>query len=273
MRPKTAASNKAKKSVGFSLTGTKIEPPDDYVFSQGQTKASTTHKSEFYVAKAKEFESFKQIPRYSHATLAVIHPPPLKHPKDVWKPPRDLSFDASIVEVQPKRFEPKNIPEALIRPPIDEETLIRIKENAKAKPVEKLGKKMSLGAQKEYKAELKRKQEIQMKIRKADKNFKGFEEEVKKILHRPGEELIIPELGATVEMANFAEKSGKIMRFLYTCFEASTKDYNRLPPNAHVDVANHKVGKSDFVNFIRFFMKDLSETQATDIFMNLTKKL
>ena len=77
----------------------------------------------------------------------------MKHPKDVWKPPRDLSFDASIADVLPKRFEPKNIPEALIRPPIDEEVLMRIKENAKAKPVEKNVKKMSLGAQKEYKAE------------------------------------------------------------------------------------------------------------------------
>ena len=33
MRPKTAGTAKAKKSVGFSLTGTKIEPPEDYVFS------------------------------------------------------------------------------------------------------------------------------------------------------------------------------------------------------------------------------------------------
>ena len=112
-----------------------------------------------------------------------------------------------------------------------------------------------------------------MKIRKADKNFKSFEEEIKKLLQRPDEELIIPELGATVEMAHYAEKTGKIMRYLYTCFEANTKDYNRLAPNAHVEVSNHKAGKTDFVNFIRFYMKDLSETQATDIFMNLTKKL
>jgi len=33
MRPKTAGNNaKAKKSVGFSLTGTKIEAPDDYEY-------------------------------------------------------------------------------------------------------------------------------------------------------------------------------------------------------------------------------------------------
>lgn len=31
-----------------------------------------------YVAKAREFESFKQIPRFSHKLGAVIHPSPTK---------------------------------------------------------------------------------------------------------------------------------------------------------------------------------------------------
>jgi len=54
MRPKTAGS---KKSVGFSLTGTKIEPPDDYKYQNTVSKFKNT-KQDFYVAKAKEFESF-----------------------------------------------------------------------------------------------------------------------------------------------------------------------------------------------------------------------
>ena len=89
MRPKTAQS-KGKKSVGFSLTGTKIEPPDDYTYSQGTTNKFKNYKSEFQTSKASEFESFKQIPRYSHASLAVIHPPPFKRTTKAWEPPKNL---------------------------------------------------------------------------------------------------------------------------------------------------------------------------------------
>jgi len=78
MRPKTSANTKGKKSVGFSLTGTKIEPPDDYQYQLGPnaSKSSGNIKEEFYVAKAKEFETFKNLPRFSHAMQAVIHPRP-----------------------------------------------------------------------------------------------------------------------------------------------------------------------------------------------------
>ena len=62
-RPKTGNPGKGKKSVGFSLTGTKIEAPESYQFS-GTTASHTNTKTEFKVEKAREFESYKQIPRF-----------------------------------------------------------------------------------------------------------------------------------------------------------------------------------------------------------------
>ena len=56
MRPKTAG---GKKSVGFSLHGTQIEAPVDYKFQQGASNQFKNVKTDFKVAKAKEFESFK----------------------------------------------------------------------------------------------------------------------------------------------------------------------------------------------------------------------
>lgn len=85
MRPKTAGGKPAKKSVGFALQGTKIEAPDeDYQYSKGASNKYKNVKEEFYVAKAKEFESFKNLPRFSHAMGAVIHPRPVKREVNVW---------------------------------------------------------------------------------------------------------------------------------------------------------------------------------------------
>ena len=87
------------------------------------------------VAKAREFESFKQIPKYTHAPLAVICPPPwrqTKEPRHV--PPRTLAFDGSRVELGIRPTASKaEIPDHLVRPPIDEEALMRIKERSKLK--------------------------------------------------------------------------------------------------------------------------------------------
>ena len=109
-------------------------------------------KCEFKVSKASEYESFKQIPKFNHVSMAVINPPPFKKEIDIWKPPNNLQFDGSKVPLEVIRYEPKNIPEHLLRPAIDENTLMKIREMGKSGSPDKT-KKMSLGAQKEFKAE------------------------------------------------------------------------------------------------------------------------
>ena len=68
---------------------------------------------------------------------------------------------------------------------------MKIKEQSKMKP---LDKKMSLGAQKEHKLEAKRKQDIQIKIRRAEKNFRAFLNDIKKITEKADEEIVMPDL-------------------------------------------------------------------------------
>lgn len=202
MRPTTAGK---KKTVGFSLTGTKIEPPDDYKYQQGITNKFSTVKSDFKVAKAKEFQTFQQLPKFSKPLGAIIHPPPHRQEMNVWGPDTNLQFDGAKCSLSPNRKERKTLPEHLAKPAIDEITLMKIREMSQNQSPQKT-KKMSLGAQKEFKAEQKRKSEINFKIRRAEKNTKLFFDEVKKILSKPEEEIIIPEQKlATVQLALVAE--------------------------------------------------------------------
>ena len=48
-------------------------------------------------------------------------------------PPKKLDFDATRVKVLPKRYEPKNIPEHLVKPEINYEKVARVKAFMKAK--------------------------------------------------------------------------------------------------------------------------------------------
>ena len=119
---------------------------------------------------------------------------------------------------------------------------------------------MSLGAQKEHRAEAKRVSDIQFKIKRAEKNLVQFFQEVKKIMDRADEENIIPDLPATLQQARFCEKSQQLLRFLYVCFDASVRNGNDISVNAHMNVGNIRVSKNDFVAFLRFYTKNLSET-------------
>lgn len=149
---------------------------------------------------------------------------------------------------------------------------MRIRELEKSKSPGKK-QRMSLKQEKEYKAEQKRKRDINIKISKAEKNLKSLFDDWKHILQKADEEMLIPDVKATVEQAKFAEKEGKYVRFLYACFEGKTRYGGDVPRDIHLKVPNYKLHKNDFVSFIRFFKDTLNEAQATDIFMNLTKRL
>lgn len=132
---------------------------------------------------------------------------------------------------------------------------------------------MSLKQEKEFKAEQKRKRDINIKISRAEKNIKTVFDNWKQLLQKADEEHILPDVITTIEQAKFAEKDGKYVRFLYACFEAKTKNNNQISRTIHTHVPSYRLHKNDFVAFIRFYRETLNEAQATDIFMNLTKKL
>ena len=125
--------------------------------------------------------------------------------REIWKPPSHLNFDGTQVPLQPERFSQKNLPDHLVKPPIDEIALMRIKELEKSKSPEKK-QRMSLKQEKEYKAEQKRKRDINIKISRAEKNLKTVFDDWKHYLQKAEEELLVSDVRATIEQAKFAEK-------------------------------------------------------------------
>lgn len=71
------------------------------------------------VEKAKEFESYRQLPKYNKPVLACINPSPRKKRT----PPRELSPTIVVAgnqsKLQVKKVEKKQIPDHLMRAPMD----------------------------------------------------------------------------------------------------------------------------------------------------------
>jgi hypothetical protein len=119
-----------KKKVAFSATTTQINPPSAAAADMDRGRVySKTSYVEVPVSRAKEFEPFKKLPRFSHSPLGVISPlPDKKRKQQGHRPPNTLAFDGSRLKLSPKKIEDKDLPEHLVRPSIDEEALMKIRE-------------------------------------------------------------------------------------------------------------------------------------------------
>lgn len=71
------------------------------------------------VEKAKEFEAYRRIPKFNHIPLALINPSPRKKRSPTQERSPDLQLDVTKMRIIPKRYEPKVIPESLIRAPME----------------------------------------------------------------------------------------------------------------------------------------------------------
>jgi len=75
---------------------------------------------------------------------------------------------------------------------------------------------LSISEKNKLKMEHKRKSELNLKIKKAEKIIKEFFAMAKKILEKDNEELVISDCGTgTVEQAKQFEEKKKYIRFLY----------------------------------------------------------
>lgn len=136
-RPKTQGT---KKSVNFALTGTKIGPPDDVTQSKGISNQYRNTQTEFRVNRAKEYESFLNIPKFSHQNMAVIHPPPFKRERKHWMPASDLQFDGRPMNLEDERSIPKQLPDHLIKPALNEAAVSRARDRERSMSPGKKGK-------------------------------------------------------------------------------------------------------------------------------------
>lgn len=71
-------------------------------------------------------------------------------------------------------------------------------------------------------AEATRKNKIKMQIKRSETNLRSFFNELKKVLSKPDEDVIMPELKTSrVTQAKTAEKEKFFGSFMYTCFLAA----------------------------------------------------
>lgn len=86
---------------------------------------------------------------------------------------------------------------------------------------------------------------------------------------------MIQGVNCSVDQLKFAIPSetseSKVIRLLYELWLA-TENRATLSNNVHKSIPSKKIRKVEFVNFVKHF-KDLGETQLTEIYFNLTKKL
>lgn len=91
-------------------------------------------------------------------------------------------------------------------------------------------------------AEAARKNQIKLQIKRSEANLKIFFNELKKILQKPDEDVILPELATSkVTQAKAAENDKHLVSFMYTCLLAAKGPGKMLDPNAHKKPKKHDV--------------------------------
>ena len=89
-------------------------------FKRNKMSVDRTNSVKFMVvSKAKEFEVFKNLPKYSHVPMAVIHPSPKKKARVPLPPPAILDISACQAKLGLRKYQPKVIPDHLMRAPQD----------------------------------------------------------------------------------------------------------------------------------------------------------
>jgi hypothetical protein len=185
------------------------------------------------VEKAKEQEAFRRIPKYSHIPLAVINPSPRKKRT----PPRaqspSLLLSASQARIQIKKGEQKQIPEHLMRAPMDSFTSSPshgVSKGGRAKSAAG-GPKNARDARRAKEA-LKKMEGESKRIKRAEHNKKVLFLEVKKHLDKaeelsqaPGGSAEVPVIqghpNTSLIDCKTAIKDRRLLRFLYACISGN----------------------------------------------------
>ena len=73
-----------------------------------------------HVSQAREYETFKQLPKFDHVSLAVIHPTSRQRRRAPVKPTPDMEKEINVspARLNAKLDTRKEIPESLSRPPM-----------------------------------------------------------------------------------------------------------------------------------------------------------
>lgn len=79
------------------------------------------------VSKLKETPTYKNLPRFSHVPMAVINPhSPSKRPQGS-QLMQHLEPFTNTLEIKQRKFSPKELPDHLMRAPIDPNAPVKVK--------------------------------------------------------------------------------------------------------------------------------------------------
>jgi hypothetical protein len=226
------------------------------------------------VEKAKEFEAYKRLPKYTHVPLACINPSPRKQKSPPKPKSPSFTIAAHPAKMQVKRYEHKQIPDHLMRAPMDSFTSSPTAGKSRPKSQAGKGRKGSpkkggdLGENK--------------KIKRAETNRKVFYQEIKKLLDKADEAASAPGGSAEVPVVVGAPQSKladckdairdrRLLRFLY----AVVTGYQQ---------PDIKIFKQEFITFVKNTLNGVnqqaraadqvfSDSELGDLFLLFCKRL
>ena len=158
------------------------------------------------VSQATEFEDFRQLPKFSHVALGVIHPSPVKRMAKPIRPDPELEAEFSPYRLQDRPEPRPEFPESLMRAPRDESAgEKRVKPRATIAFGSKqnrfqqktAGQGGAQGSMRQSLAEREAEQQLKMEAEKAkeiNSNFKKFLEAISKGLKKGDDEQFCDQL-------------------------------------------------------------------------------
>jgi|688.fasta_scaffold661149_1 hypothetical protein len=241
-------SGKKTRGSGYNLTMTS---------KSGFTSTADTELHVHKVSEAKEFEAFRYIPKYTKPYMAVINPASPKKKPQPKKLEPEFEVEGSPSRIAIKRSNKKEIPEHLLKPPM---------ETASARAAPRRATSSQKGA-KGYKNKLEQqKLEFERKrLTTAEKNILSWLIDIKKCLDKDEQASFCESLPkTTVKVAKEKMLTKKLIRFLFD--EVMTQQF--------VDRNNSPlINKSEFIKFVQAFRRDILEGEISDMFLALLKKL
>jgi len=191
--------------------------------------------------------------------MAVIHPSPRKKKQMAESPTPNLTLSGNHAKLLPKRHEPRQLPDHLIRAPMDSTFSPKRSKSTAGSPS---GRK-SLGKGGRRSREMSRKAENEGKrVKRAEENKKLLFQEIKKLLDSKSddEQLLPPQILCNVGQVKQAIKDKRLFRFVYSQMTNQFQIEQRL-------------SKAEFMGFVKVLLKEMNENDIGDLFLLFCRRL
>ena len=197
------------------------------------------------VSQASEVPAYKNLTRYDHVPLAVINPSPMKKRPQSSIGEHSLEPMAQRVQLKAKRFEKKELPDHLIHAPIDKNATTKVRKVfVDTKGMTSKQKKEAMVAAQKQALEAKRARRIAANLKNLFSQIKGALES------RKDDELIHDSIRARIAEAKTKIEEKRFISYLMRAYFGKS------------DVS--LIFKSEFAQFFKLFVRDISENELLE---------